>query len=121
MLFWGNVSEEMSLGKRFLGKYRITLLLTYMILKKTLKPESRSFQVGIASKYFGPIILSMNSMMKDVLLFLITFVVIMVAFSCGVSFIFNMASGKILIVSLKRSVYTAVTFNGMITLDEIGN
>ena len=32
-------------------------------------------------------------MMKDVLLFLITFAVIMIAFACGVSFIFNMASG----------------------------
>ncbi len=52
------------------------------------------FQVGIASKYFGPIILSMNHMMKDVLLFLITFAVIMLAFASGVSYIFNMASGK---------------------------
>ena len=33
--------------------------------------------------------------MKDVLLFLITFAVIMIAFSSGVSYIFNMASGKI--------------------------
>ncbi len=49
--------------------------------------------MGIASKYFGPIILSMNHMMKDVLLFLITFAVIMIAFACGVSYIFNMASG----------------------------
>ncbi len=32
--------------------------------------------------------------MKDVLLFLITFAVIMIAFSSGVSYIFNMASGK---------------------------
>ena len=51
-------------------------------------------QVGIASKYFGPIILSMNHMMRDVLLFLITFTVIMLAFASGVSYIFNMASGK---------------------------
>ena len=36
----------------------------------------------------------MNHMMKDVLLFLITFAVIMIAFSSGVSYIFNMASGK---------------------------
>ena len=33
-------------------------------------------------------------MMKDVLLFLITFTIIMVAFASGVSYIFNMASGK---------------------------
>ncbi len=51
-------------------------------------------QVGIASKYFGPIILSINHMMKDVLLFLITFAVIMLAFACGVSYIFNMAVGE---------------------------
>ena len=52
-----------------------------------------SLQVGIASKYLGPIILSVNHMLKDVLLFLMTFVVIMIAFACGVSYIFNMASG----------------------------
>lgn len=51
-------------------------------------------QVGIASKYMGPIILSLNYMMKDVLLFLITFTVIMLAFASGVAYIFNMASGK---------------------------
>ena len=51
------------------------------------------FQVGIASKYFGPIILSMTALMKDVLLFLSTFTVIMLAFASGVSYIFNMASG----------------------------
>ena len=50
-------------------------------------------KVGIASKYFGPIILSINIMMKDVLLFLATFSVIMLAFASGVSYIFNMASG----------------------------
>jgi hypothetical protein len=41
----------------------------------------------------GPIILSLNYMMKDVLLFLITFTVIMLAFASGVAYIFNMASG----------------------------
>lgn len=51
-------------------------------------------QVGIANKYFGPIVLSLNYMMKDVLLFLITFIIIMVAFASGVSYIFNMASGE---------------------------
>ena len=51
-------------------------------------------QIGIATKYFGPIILSISSMLQDVFLFLITFCVIMVAFGCGVSFIFNMASGE---------------------------
>ena len=63
-------------------KYLLYLVHTYI------------FQVGIASKYFGPIILSIHSMMKDVLLFLITFTIIMVAFASGVSYIFNMASGK---------------------------
>ena len=33
-------------------------------------------------------------MMKDVLLFLMTFAVIMLAFACGVSYIFNMAVGE---------------------------
>ncbi len=36
----------------------------------------------------------MNHMMKDVVLFLMTFAVIMIAFACGVSFIFNMASDQ---------------------------
>ena len=34
-------------------------------------------------------ILSINAMMKDVMMFLITFFVIMLAFSCGVSYMFN--------------------------------
>merc|ERR550517_1677688 len=46
----------------------------------------KMIKIGIASKYFGPIILSINAMMKDVMMFLITFFVIMLAFSCGVSF-----------------------------------
>ena len=54
----------------------------------------RILKVGIASKYMGPIILSLNYMMKDVLLFLITFTVIMLAFASGVAYIFNMASGN---------------------------
>ena len=59
-------------------------------------------QIGIATKYFGPIILSISSMLQDVFLFLITFCVIMVAFGCGVSFIFNMASGQS---ALERLLY----------------
>ena len=35
----------------------------------------------------------MTALMKDVLLFLSTFTVIMLAFASGVSYIFNMASG----------------------------
>merc|ERR550517_1748697 len=60
----------------------------------------KMIKIGIASKYFGPIILSINAMMKDVGMFLITFFVIMLAFSCGVSYMFNylqdseMASGS---------------------------
>ena len=46
-------------------------------------------KIGIASKDFGPIIISINALMKDVMMFLITFFVIMLAFSCGVSFMFN--------------------------------
>ena len=49
----------------------------------------KMIKIGIASKYFGPIILSINAMMKDVGMFLITFFVIMLAFSCGVSYMFN--------------------------------
>ena len=49
----------------------------------------KMIKIGIASKYFGPIILSINAMMKDVCMFLITFFVIMLAFSCGVSYMFN--------------------------------
>ncbi|XP_059085448.1 short transient receptor potential channel 6-like [Tigriopus californicus] len=66
----------------------------------------KTIKVGIASKYFGPIILSMNHMMKDVLLFLMTFVVIMIAFACGVSYIFNMASGQQGSGSATRGVFT---------------
>ena len=49
--------------------------------------------MGVASKHFGPIVLALNQLMKDVTLFLITFTVVMVAFASGVSYIFNMASG----------------------------
>ncbi len=63
-------------------------------IRRNRLPSPAPFQVGIASKYFGPIILSINHMMKDVLLFLITFAVIMLAFACGVSYIFNMAEGE---------------------------
>ena len=51
--------------------------------------------MGIISKYFGPMILSFQHMMRDVFLFLITFCVIMIAFASGVSYIFNMASGNL--------------------------
>ena len=49
----------------------------------------KMIKIGIASKDFGPIIISINALMKDVMMFLITFFVIMLAFSCGVSFMFN--------------------------------
>ena len=51
--------------------------------------------MGVASKHFGPIVLALNQLMKDVTLFLITFTVVMVAFASGVSYIFNMASGTL--------------------------
>ena len=49
----------------------------------------KTIKIGIASKYFGPIILSINAMMVDVGMFLITFFVVMLAFACGVSYMFN--------------------------------
>ena len=49
----------------------------------------KMIKIGIASKYFGPIILSINAMMMDVCMFLITFFVVMLAFACGVSYMFN--------------------------------
>merc|ERR1740128_915586 len=52
----------------------------------------KTIKIGIASKHFGPIILSINMMMKDVAMFLMTFFVIMLAFSCGVSYMFNYLS-----------------------------
>lgn len=72
--------NNLAAGKRILWGAAFSLAIL-----KTIK-------VGIASKYFGPIILSINTMMKDVLLFLATFSVIMLAFASGVSYIFNMAS-----------------------------
>ncbi len=55
----------------------------------------------------GPIILSLNYMMKDVLLFLITFTVIMLAFASGVAYIFNMASGYFLLLDLNSFLVAA--------------
>jgi len=49
----------------------------------------KMIKIGIVSKHFGPIILSMKAMLKDIVMFLITFFVIMLAFSCGVSYMFN--------------------------------
>ena len=54
----------------------------------------KSIKTGIVSKHFGPIILSIRIMLKDVLMFLITFLVIMLAFSCGVSYMFNYLSNS---------------------------
>jgi hypothetical protein len=71
-------------------------------------PHKIHFQVGIASKYMGPIILSLNYMMKDVLLFLITFTVIMLAFASGVAYIFNMAAGLIILNSGQSSLLNVV-------------
>ena len=56
----------------------------------------------------GPIILSLNYMMKDVLLFLITFTVIMLAFASGVAYIFNMAAGLILLNRQLRSIFDGI-------------
>ena len=47
-------------------------------------------KIGIGSKHFGPIILSMKAMLKDIFMFLITFFVIMLAFS-----FYNCSYGKL--------------------------
>jgi len=83
---------------RLIYHCRISSLKTFkqflcLSAKKKNSIKFNLFKVGIASKYMGPIILSLNYMMKDVLLFLITFTVIMLAFASGVAYIFNMASG----------------------------
>jgi hypothetical protein len=49
----------------------------------------KMIKIGIVSKHFGPIILSMKAMLKDIVMFLTTFFVIMLAFSCGVSYMYN--------------------------------
>lgn len=75
----GSNSEISSLSSA--GRILWGIAFTFAIIK--------IIKIGIASKYFGPIILSINAMMKDVMMFLITFFVIMLAFSCGVSYMFN--------------------------------
>ena len=75
----GSSSEISSLSSA--GRILWGIAFTFAIIK--------IIKIGIASKYFGPIILSINAMMKDVMMFLITFFVIMLAFSCGVSYMFN--------------------------------
>ena len=75
----GNIAAVEAAGRIFWG-----IAFTLAILK--------SIKTGIVSKHFGPIILSIRIMLKDVLMFLITFLVIMLAFSCGVSYMFNYLS-----------------------------
>ena len=78
-IFLGGYSEISVLSSA--GRILWGIAFTFAIIK--------IIKIGIASKYFGPIILSINAMMKDVMMFLITFFVIMLAFSCGVSYMFN--------------------------------
>ena len=67
----------------------------------------KTIKIGIASKYFGPIILSINAMMVDVGMFLITFFVVMLAFACGVSYMFNyLQDPKIEIGSSTSGIFT---------------
>ena len=54
--------------------------------------EIKMIKIGIVSKHFGPIILTLKAIMKDVFMFLITFFVIMLAFSFGVSYMYNYVS-----------------------------
>ena len=77
----GNIAAVEAAGRIFWG-----IAFTLAILK--------SIKTGIVSKHFGPIILSIRIMLKDVLMFLITFLVIMLAFSCGVSYMFNYLSNS---------------------------
>ena len=76
-----NIAAVEAAGRIFWG-----IAFTLAILK--------SIKTGIVSKHFGPIILSIRIMLKDVLMFLITFLVIMLAFSCGVSYMFNYLSNS---------------------------
>ena len=71
-----NISAVEATGRIFWGA-AFTLAVFKMI------------KIGIVSKHFGPIILSMKAMLKDIFMFLITFFVIMLAFSCGVSYMYN--------------------------------
>ena len=68
-------------GLRAAGRILWGVAYTFAIIK--------TIKIGISSKYFGPIILSINAMMMDIFMFLITFFVIMLAFACGVSYMFN--------------------------------
>ena len=75
-------SEESSIsGLSSAGRILWGVAYTFAIIK--------TIKIGITSKYFGPIILSINAMMMDIFMFLITFFVIMLAFACGVSYMFN--------------------------------
>ena len=89
-ILWG---AAFSLAIFKIIKVRVSNILIQYYNVITFLISHLNVQIGIATKYFGPIILSISSMLQDVFLFLITFCVIMVAFGCGVSFIFNMASG----------------------------
>jgi len=83
----GDVGDTESSSISSVGRIFWGMAFTFAIIK--------TIKIGIVSKYFGPIILSINAMMKDVFMFLITFLVIMLAFSCGVSYMFNyLSDGK---------------------------
>ena len=80
LLEYLRISEDIS-GLTSAGRILWGVAYTFAIIK--------TIKIGITSKYFGPIILSINAMMMDIFMFLITFFVIMLAFSCGVSYMFN--------------------------------
>ena len=80
LLEYLRISEDIS-GLTSAGRILWGVAYTFAIIK--------TIKIGITSKYFGPIILSINAMMMDIFMFLITFFVIMLAFACGVSYMFN--------------------------------
>merc|ERR1719481_2347767 len=96
-IFLGGYSEISVLSSA--GRILWGIAFTFAIIK--------IIKIGIVSKYFGPIILSIRTMMKDVCMFLITFFVIMLAFSCGVSYMFNyLQNEKLEIGSSTSGIFT---------------
>ena len=59
----------------------------------------------------------MNHMLKDSMLFLITFTIVMVAFASGTSYIFNMASGTHCDTNLSQRIRGGyeLTFTGVLS------
>merc|ERR1719394_1253554 len=103
-----NISAVEATGRIFWGA-AFTLAVFKMI------------KIGIVSKHFGPIILSMKAMLKDIVMFLITFFVIMLAFSCGVSYMYNYignaegASTNGIFTCMIKTMYNSTCIDGRIS------